>query len=200
VKSSIVLAAFAFPAPVFAEEPPPVERVDVGGFPALLLTFGGGMRSDQRTGVLGGDVLLGAGMLIGNDAHNLVLTPTIGWSGWRTLDEPSLHANTVTARFDFGYMSFHHQQGITVFGAGRVGSGRQVEPYTGLTPVYGAQLGATYWPFSGWWPHAGIIGLECQWNHTNYLGEWHDDLRFVLNVNAGLLFIAAMLPWELIFS
>jgi hypothetical protein len=194
----LMLAALAFPVEAFAEDPPPGVRLgsEFSGFPALLTTFGGGMQSDQRIGVLGGDVLAGVGMLYGNDVHSLVLTPTLGWSGWRTFDEPSLRANTFTGRVDLGYMSFWTLQGITVFGAARVGSGRRVDPDSDRSSLWGAQVGVTYWPFVGWWPHAGVVGLECQWNHTNYLGEWHSDVRFVLNVNAGLLFIPLAAMWE----
>lgn len=178
----VVLATLVSPAEAGARE----RKVQTDPYPAILTPFGGGSYRDQRLGVFGGDVLLGAGIIFGDwsETHTFVMMPTLGWSGWRTLDKPvSLRANTFTGRLDLGYMNHAVWQGITVFSAGRIGTGRGPEPDRDPAQLYGAQVGVTYWPVTGHQPNTGLLGLEFQSNYSNFAGEWHHDLRFVLTVN-----------------
>jgi hypothetical protein len=184
------------PAPFFRRHLMSVEPA-----PVILTTFGGGSYTKQRLGVIGGDVLAGASFMFVDTAekNTLVLIPSIGWSGWRTRDKPvSLRANTFTGRVDFGYMNFRYLQGLTVFGAGRIGTGRGPERDRDPFMLYGAQVGVTYWPLTGYVPHAGILGLEFQSNYSNYLGEWHNDLRFMVTLNLSVLFVPVYVYYSVV--
>jgi hypothetical protein len=74
-----------------------------------------------------------------------------------------------------------------MIGAGRIGTGRGPERERDPFMLYGAQVGVTYWPITGYVPHAGIVGLEFQSNYSNYLGEWHNDMRFMVTLNLSAL-------------
>jgi hypothetical protein len=145
----------------------------------VLTSVGGGSHVHERVGVVGGDILVGPEFSLALDRfriHDLVLMPTFGWSGWRTLDEPNrLRANTYTARLEFGYMNSKNKQGVTVTAAGRIGAGRG--PDRGrYSLLYGVQPGVV------WWPLERAVGLEFQSHFNNYEGVWRSDLRFAVTL------------------
>jgi hypothetical protein len=198
VPSLIALATFALPAQ--AREPhcdpddPASRCLNVSALPALLTAFGGGSYTEQRVGLLGGDVLAGAFVVIERAprSHSLLLIPTGGWSGWRTLGESNrVQANAFTGRLDLGYMNFSPDlpQGVTVFGAGRIGTARDRDCNCDPFLLRGAQIGIAYLPASA------LVFVEFQSNWTNYVGAWHHDLRVVVNVNVGLLLLPALVVW-----
>lgn len=165
----------------------PRSRPEVEPYATLSTGFGGGARRDARVGVLGGEVLLGVGVLVGHwDAF--VAVPSFGWSGWRALDAPSrLRANTFTTRLDLGWFNIDdHYQGLTISGAGKFGTGRGPEPTSGPRRLLGAQVGVM------WWPYRGVVGLEFQTHFTHYRGAWHEDFRAVVNVNLLWAYLAVL--------
>lgn len=193
----IALTTLTIPAPALAREPEVVKpkrwNPKYYGIPLLHTVFGGGSYLNRRLGVFGGDVLAGFGFIYGDD-HAIVFRPTVGWSGWRTTDKPaSLRANTFTGRFDIGYANYEsHLQGVSIFGAARVGTGRGPEDDRAPFQLAGAQVGLTYWAFTGY-QGEGFVGLEFQSNFTHALDEWDTDLRFMVNLNFAWLY---GYPWD----
>lgn len=153
-------------------------RIKSGFTPIALVSFGGGARLDERLGTFGGDVLVGVQAYFGRWGEFVVI-PTLGWSGWRTLERPSrLRANTFTARLDLGYMNAStHMQGVTLSLAGRVGGGRSLEQVGRATSLYDLQAGVA------WWPYQNVVGLEFQPHFTHHRGVWETELRGMVTVN-----------------
>jgi hypothetical protein len=141
-------------------------------YPSATASIGIGSHMNERRTVLSGDVLVG----IGPNFGVLLVVPTFGWSGWRTLDDPSqLRANTFTGRLDLGYFYDGWRAHVfTISGAGRIGTGRG--PSGVPTELYGAQVGVLY-------SFAASYGAEFQTHFINYLGSWHTEFRFVISVN-----------------
>jgi hypothetical protein len=163
-------------AEIRARKPVPYPSIFI-----VLTSVGGGSHVHERVGVVGGDILVGPEFAFALDRyggiHDLVLMPTFGWSGWRTLDEASrLRANTYTARLEFGYFNTKYKQGITVTAVGRLGAGRGPERGS-YSLLYGVQPGVV------WWPVERAVGLEFQSHFNNYEGVWRTDLRFVVTLN-----------------
>jgi hypothetical protein len=168
----------AVPAPPTPTPYPPWDH-DFGLVSLRILTsVNGGSYLGERRGVVGGDTLIGLESGLMGELGVFVVMPSIGWSGWRTLEKPSLlRANTFTARLDLGYFDTEtHRQGCTVSVAGRIGTGRGPEQGS-RSLLYGAAVGVM------WWFYSEAVGVEFQPNFTRYAGAWHFDLRIAVTVD-----------------
>lgn len=175
------LDEYGEPKPEPKPEPEPKRKpTEVLVFPFVLASLGGGAYVDKRIGVFGGDTLVGFDLsaTTGEGWGSFMMTPNIGWSGWRTLDAPSrLRASTFTGRLDLGYRHNVSSMGFLATIAGRVGNGRGPEPDRPPARLSGAQVGATWRLFDN------IVSLECQVHFTRHLGEWNTDIRAMATFN-----------------